>query len=222
MDAWDRLTDRAGRAVVAARDLWARARPTIVVLGRDLWDRVKGRTAARRRLWGWIKHRWRSVSAGVLVTLVVVPAAHWAWSAWDARRLEEEASVPRTWPTGRMMDSAIVEVQTTCRSSVLSYVVVIVPVPGDTALTRFDKADRGKVMTDALREHLKVIHLQLEDKDGLSVGAYDLAIDDFIRIFSSSEERPATLEARGTRACNPAVYVRADALKVTWIERSPE
>ena len=84
MDAWDRLTDRAGRAVVAARDLWARARPTIVVLGRDLWDRVKGRTAARRRLWGWIKHRWRSVSAGVLVTLVVVPAAHWAWSAWDA------------------------------------------------------------------------------------------------------------------------------------------
>ena len=120
-----------------------------------------------------------------------------------------------------MMDSATVEVQTTCSSSVLSYVVVIVPVTDDAPLTRFEKTDRGKVMTDALRERLTAIHLRFEDQDGLPVDAYDLAIDDFVRIFSSSEERPASLEARGTGACSPASYLRADTLKVTWTERSP-
>lgn len=184
-------------------------------------QRVTRGAASWPRLWAWLKWRWRPVTAGVLVTLVVVPAGHWAWSAWDARRLEEAAAVPRTWPTSRMMDSATVEVQTTCSSSVLSYVVVIAPVTDDAPLTRFEKTDRGKVMTDALRERLTVIHLRFEDKDGLPADAYDLAIDDFVRIFSSSEERPTSLEARGTGACSPDSYLRADTLKVTWTERSP-
>jgi len=206
---------------MAAHELWDRARPAVVVLGRDLWHRVKGGTAARLRLRGWIERRWLPVAAGVLVTLVVVPATHWAWRVWDARRLEEEASVPRTWPTSRMMESAIVEIQTTCNSSVLSYVVVIVPLTGDAALTRFEKTDRGKVMTDTLRERVKEIRFQFEDKDGLPTEAYDLTIDDFVRIFSSSDERPTSLEARGTGTCSPAKYLRADALKLTWVERSP-
>lgn len=177
------------------------------------------------RLWAWLKWRWRPVTAGVLVTVVVVPAGHWAWSVWDARRLEEAVAVPRTWPTSRMMDSAIVEVQTTCSNSVLSYVVVIVPLIGpltdDAGLTRFERTDRGKVMTDALRERLDAIHLRFEDKDGRPADAHDLAIDDFVRIFSSSAERPTSLEARGTGTCSPASYLRANTLKVTWTERSP-
>lgn len=206
MDGWDRIK----RAMVAGQAIWRR-----FTRGAAIWP----------RLWAWLKWRWRPVVTGVLVTVVVVPAGHWAWSVWDARRLEEAAAVPRTWPTSRMMDSATVEVQTTCSSSVLSYVVVIVPriapLTDDSLLTRFERTDRGKVMTDALRERLTVIHLRFEDKDGTPADALDLAIDDFVRIFSSSAERPTSLEARGTGACSPASYLRADSLKVTWSERSP-
>ena len=216
MDGWDRIK----RAMVPGPEFRARAKRAAMVAGQAIRRRVTRGAAIWPRLWAWLKWRWRPVTAGVLVTVVVVPAGHWAWTAWDARRLEEAAAVPRTWPASRMMDSATVEVQTTCINSVLSYVVVIAPVTDDAPLTRFEKTDRGKVMTDALRERLTVIHLRFEDKDGLPADAYDLAIDDFVRIFSSSEERPTSLEARGTGACSPASYLRADTLKVTWTERS--
>ena len=217
--------DRIKRAMVPGPEFRARAKRATMAAGQAIRHRVTRGAAIWPRLWAWLKWRWRPVGAGVLVTLVVVPAGHWAWNAWDARRLEEAAAVPRTWPTSRMMDSAAVEVQTTCINSVLSYVVVIVPriapLTDDSLLTRFERTDRGKVMTDALRERLTAIHLRFEDKDGTPADAFDLAIDDFVRIFSSSEERPASLEARGTGACGPASYLRADTLKVTWTERSP-
>ena len=207
--------------MVPGPEFRARAKRAAMVAVEAIRHRVTRGVAIWPRLWAWLKWRWRPVVAGVLTTVVVVPAGHWAWTAWDARRLEEAVAVPRTWPASRMMDSATVEVQTTCSSSVLSYVVVIVPLLDDAALTLFEKTDRGKVMTDALRERLTAIHLRFEDKDGLPVDAYDLAIDDFVRIFSSSAGRPTSLEARGTGACSPASYLRADTLKVTWTERSP-
>ena len=207
--------------MVPGLEFRARAKRAAMVAGQAIRHRVPRGVAIWPRLWAWLKWRWRPVTAGVLVTVVVVPAGHWAWNAWDARRLEEAAAVLRTWPTSRMMDSATVEVQTTCSSSVLSYVVVIVPLPDDAPLTLFEKTDRGKVMTDALRERLTALHLRFADEDGRPADAYDLAIDDFVRIFSSSEERPISLEARGTGACSPAEYLRADSLRVTWTERSP-
>jgi len=57
------------------------------------------------------------------------------------------------------------------------------------------------------------------DKDGFPTAAYDVAIDEFVRIYSSNEERLTSLEAWGTLACSPASYVRAEALIVSWTER---
>jgi len=211
--------------MVPGPELRARAKQGAQAALQEIRRRVPRGAVTWPRLWAWLKWRWRPVTAGVLATMVLVPAGHWVWSVWDARRLEQVVAVPRTWPTSRMVDSATVEVQTTCINSVLSYVVVIVPriapLTDDSLLARFERTDRGKVMTDALRERLRAIHLRFEDKDGAPAGALDLAIGDFVRMFSTSAERPTSLEARGSGACSPARYVRAESLKVTWTERSP-
>jgi hypothetical protein len=75
-------------------------------------------------------------------------------------------------------------------------------------------------MTDKLRERLKAIELQLVDKEGFPIGAFDLVTDNFIRIYSSNDERLAILEARGTLPCSPASYLRAEELIASWTERS--
>ena len=66
---------------------------------------------------------------------------------------------------------------------------------------------------------LKDVLVEIKTKCSDSVLSYDVAIDEFVRIYSSNEERLTSLEAWGTLACSPASYVRAEALIVSWTER---
>jgi hypothetical protein len=111
-----------------------------------------------------------------------------------------------------------VEITTKCSDSTLSYIVAIIPPKTETGLTHSERTDRGKVVTDQIRKHIKAIRLQFVEKEGSPTAAYDLAIGAFVRIYSSTDERPTSLEARGTLACRSASYVRAEALRVGWIE----
>ena len=72
---------------------------------------------------------------------------------------------------------------------------------------------------DGRGQNDKAIALQLVDKDGLPTMAFDVAIDDFVKMFSSREARPVSLEARGTLPCNPAVYVRTHTVMLSWTLR---
>jgi hypothetical protein len=105
------------------------------------------------------------------------------------------------------------------RECVLSYTVAIVPQAYEAKLSRGERTDSGKAITDQIKKHVKAIQLQLLDKGGLPTAVYELPMDGFIRIYSNSDERPTTLEDRGMLACTPASYLRADTLKLSWTER---
>jgi HAMP domain-containing protein len=208
------VRDPPALARVLVMDGWALVRQAIeAALG--FWDRVKQATA----IWLRFLDGWFRILVSLFMAVVIVAACYWTWSTWQSWRLEELASVTRTWPNGKILNDVTVEIKTKCSDSVLSYVVVMVTQQSNAALNLAEKTDAAKVMTDRLRERLKVIHVQLVDKDGLPTAAYDVAIDEFVRIYSSNEERLTSLEAWGTLACSPASYVRAEALIVSWTER---
>lgn len=77
----------------------------------------------------------------------------------------------------------------------------------------------ASIVTDKLRERLKAATFQLIDKDGIPAATHALALDEFLRIYSSNDEHPTILEARGTLACNPATCVRAQTLRLSWTSR---
>ena len=220
------LVSRLRNATVLARGLiidgWGRIKQAMVV-GPGFWDHAKQATAIclamGLRVWHGVKRAWFRILVGLFMAGVTVAACYWTWSVWDSWRLADLASVTRTWPNQRILNNVAVEIQTKCSDSVLSYVVVIVPPKSSAALTLAEKTDFAKVSTDRIRERLKALHLKFIDKDGFPTAAYDIAIDSFIRMYSSNEERLTSLEARDTLACSPTSYVRAETLLLSWTER---
>jgi hypothetical protein len=201
-------------------DGWDRVKQAMVV-GLGFWDHVKQATVIwLRRFCDGVKGTWFRILAGLFIALVVVAAGYWARSTWESWRIEEMASLSKTWPASRIPgdENGTVEITTKCSDSKLSYTVAIVPPKSDAGLTQGERTERGRVVTEQIRKHLKGIRLQFVDKEGSPIAAHDLAMDEFVRIYYSSDERPTSLEARGTLACNLARYVRAEALTLSWIE----
>ena len=187
--------------MVSARRLWAdHTRPKWL----EFWDALKRARA--------------QILAGLLIGVIISAAGYWAWSTWQSWRVEELTSVSRTWPPGRIFDEASVQITTKCTKSILFYTVEIIP-RKSTGVTLWERADSSKAMTDRIKTRLEGIRLQFVDKDGLPTAAYEVPIDEFVRMYSSSDERLTSLEARGTRPCDPASYVRSAGLKVRWLER---
>jgi hypothetical protein len=207
----------------AATAQWLRFRDSVQQAATATWLKpwagVQQAAAIWLRVWDGLKHEWLRILAGLFMAVVIVASCYWTWSAWHSWRIADLASVTTTWPSSRILNDVLVEVKTKCSDSVLSYDVVIVPPKSNAALTLPEKIETAKIMTDRLRERLKSIHVQLVDKDGFPTAAYDVAIDEFVRIYSSNEERLTSLEAWGTLACTPATYIRAEALTVSWTER---
>jgi hypothetical protein len=196
---------------------WANAKRAIV-FGLGFWDHLR-HAAIWPRLWSGFKRAWFRILASLFMTVVIAAAGHWMWGVWHSWQLEDAASVTTPWPINTILSNVTVEVKTTCRDSQLSYVVEIVPPKSAGTLTRGEKTDRARILTDELRERLKSIELQFVDKEGFRVAVLDLVTDDFIRIYSTNDERLVILEARGSLPCNPASYLRAEELIVSWTER---
>ncbi len=156
---------------------------------------------------------------GVLIGALLSVACYETWSAWQARRLEERVSVSRTWPAARILGDVTVEVTTRCSHATLSYIVSIIPPRGSVPMSLWERTDQGKVSTDQIRKRLKSVRLQLADKEGAPAADYDLPIDDFVRIYSSIDDRPLILEARGVTTCDPHRYARADTLGLEGVKR---
>lgn len=200
--------------LIETRDFAKRA----IVVGLGLWADVKQETVWPRLLDGFNK-TWYRILPGLFMAVLIVAACHWMWGVWQAWQLADAASVTKAWPNGGILSNVAVEVETKCSDSRLSYVVVLVPPKDRAALTVAEKTDVARVFTDKLRERLKVVTFQLIDKAGFPTATHAVAIDEFVRIYSSNDDRPATLEARGALVCNPASYVRAEAIKLSWTER---
>jgi hypothetical protein len=195
----------------------ARAKQAIVV-GLVFWNGVR-HTAAWLRFWNGLRKTWFRIVAGLFMTVVIIAAGHWMWGVWHSWQLADSASVTTTWPTNRILDNVVVETKTKCGDSLLYYVVAIVPPKSSGTSTIAERIDIARIETDKLRERLKAIGLQFVDKDGFRTVAFDVVASDFVRIYSSNDERPVFLEARGTRPCSPATYLRAKELILTWTER---
>jgi hypothetical protein len=215
---WLRFWDGLQQAAALWLKFWAGVQQAATLLVR-FWAGVQQAAALWLKFWDGVKQAWLRILAGLFMAVVIVAACYWTWSVWHSWQLADLASVTTTWPNSRILDDVLVEIKTKCSNSVLSYVVIVIPPKSNAALTLAEKTDIARVMTDRLRERLKAIHVQLVDKDGFPTAAYDVAIDEFVRIYSSNEERPTSLEAWGTLACSPASYVRAEALMVSWTER---
>ena len=199
-------------------DGWDLVRRSMVV-ALELRDRVKQATVIRLTFWNSVKRTWFGIIASLFMVVVITAACYWAWSAWTSWRLAKQASVSTTWPKMRIVNDVTVETRTKCRDSVLSYSVVLVPPKSDVALTLADKTDAARVLTERLRERLKAIQIKFVDKDGFPTAAYDVPIDEFVRLYSGSHERPTTLEAWGRVPCSPASYLKAKSLLLSWTER---
>jgi hypothetical protein len=216
---WLRVWDGLKQAAATWLKLWTGVPQAATAQWPRFRDSVQQATAIWLRVWDGLKQEWLRILAGLFMAVVIVAACYWTWIAWHSWRIADLASVTTTWPNSRILNDVLVEIKTKCSDSVLSYDVVIVPPKSNAALTLTEKIETAKMMTDSLRERLKTIHVQLIDKDGFPTAAYDVAIDEFVRIYSSNEERLTSLEAWGTLACSPASYVRAEALIVSWTER---
>jgi len=181
----------------------------------------KAATSARAVLTQVRALQWRQkgILVGVLIGLLLSAVSYWVGSAWHARGLEKRASTSKTWPTVSIPGDMTVEVTTQCRNLMLSYIVSIVPPPGASTLSLWDRTDQNKVATDQIREHLKSIRLKFAGKEGVPTTNYELPMENFVRIYSTRADRPLTLEARGTLACDPRRYLREDTLKLDWLER---
>jgi hypothetical protein len=178
-------------------DSWDRVKQAMVVGGLGCWDHVKQATVIWLRFWEGIKKIWFRILAGLFISVAVIAVSYWAWSAWESWRINELASLSKTWPASNISEEGTVEITTKCSDSTLSYIVAIVPPKSQAGLTHSERTDRGRVVTDQIRRRIKAIRLQFVDRDGSPTAAYDLPIDEFIRIYSSSDERPTSLEARG-------------------------
>jgi hypothetical protein len=186
--------------------------------------------------WGWFKQAfdWQSLRrdlgrsrgvrllAGGIVALVLATTI-WYWASGSpSRPVASVAAVEKRWPSRHVRNDVMVETRTKCVESVLSYLVVLIPPqPAAGASTLSDKSDTAAVLTDRLRRRLKTVHLGFHDKDGRAIGTFDIAMDDFVRMYSTNADRPVTLQAVGARSCDPDSYVRAAELKVSFTERSP-
>jgi hypothetical protein len=202
---------------------WNRVKQAMVV-GLGYRGCVRKATDIWLRFWEGIKKkiwfRFR-ILIGLFISVAVIAASYWVWSTWESWRINELASLSKTWPASNIPEEdGTVEITTKCSDSTLSYIVAIVPSRSQAGLTHSERTDSGRVVTDRIRNRIKTIRLQFVDRGGSPTAAYDLPIDEFIRIYSSSDERPTSLEARGTLACSPASYVRADTLRLSWIEWS--
>lgn len=199
-------------------DGWDRVRRALL-FGLDFLDRVKQATPWWPKLQDRLAQHWFRTLAGVSMAVVVLVAGYWAWGAWHARQLEELASLAKAWPDGKVLNTVTVEIKTKCVDSVLSYVVSLVPQKISAPSTLIEKTSAARALTDKLRDRLKVIHLEFVDQDGFPTATHDLAIDDFVRIYSTDEQRPVTLEARGIWSCRVTRYLRAEAIVLSWTER---
>jgi hypothetical protein len=161
----------------------------------------------------------RSILLGVLIGILLSAVCYWTVSAWQSRRLEQRASTSKTWPVVSIPGDVTVEVTTRCHSSTLSYIVSIIPPPGASTLSLWERTDQGKIATDQIRERVRSIRLEFAGKEGVPSAHYDLPMDDFVRIYSTRDNRPLTLEARGMLACDARHYVREDTLRLDWVER---
>jgi hypothetical protein len=199
-------------------DGWDLVRQSMVVaLG--FWDRVKQGTAIWLTFWNGVKRTWFGILTSLFMVVVITAGCYWAWSAWTSWRFAKLASVSTTWPKIGIGNDVTVEARTKCRDSVMSYSVVLVPPKSETALTLADKTDAARVLTERLRERLKAIHIKFIDKDGFPTAAYDVPIDEFVRLYSGNHERPTTLEAWGRVPCSPASYLQAKSILLSWTER---
>jgi hypothetical protein len=170
------------------------------------------------RFWTFVKRTWLRALGGFFIATVVLAACYWPVKVLQSWQIADRASATRTWPSGRILNDVIVEAQTKCSDSALTYVLVLLP-PKSNASTLAERADKAKVVTDRLRERLEPIHLLMVDKDGTPTVSHTVPVDEFVRIYSSDEERLATLEARGTIPCDSANYLRAESLTVSSTER---
>jgi hypothetical protein len=212
-----RFREAIPRVRVLLSEMRDSAKRTIAV-GLRSWDDVK-QAGIWLRLLDGRNRKWYRILPGLFLAIVLVAAGHWMWGVWRAWQLADAASVTRTWPTSSILSNVAVEVETRCSDSRLSYVVVLVPPKSSAARTVAERTDVARILTDKLRERLKVLTFQLIDKDGIPAATHALVIDEFVRIYSSNDERPTILEARGTLACDPATYVRAETLTLSWTER---
>jgi len=172
---------------------------------------------------GLLRSAWRGtrtyVLAGLAIGVLVSFAGYGVWSVWHAWRVREEAAASKTWPTSGLFDEATVELTTSCTGSVLAYIVLIVP-PIGRGITLPDRIDQSKAMTDRIRQRLEAIRLELlEEKGTTPIVAIEPRVDELVRIYSNSDRRLTSLEARGTVSCDAPSYVRAERLRVTWRER---
>ena len=165
------------------------------------------------RLWAFVKRTGLRVLGGVFIATVVLAASYWPLKALQSWRIADRASATRTWPSGKILNDVIVEAQTKCSDSALTYVLILLP-PKSDASTLAERTDKAKVVTDRLRARLEAIHFVMADKDDVPIVSHTVPVDEFVRIYSSDEERLATLEARGTLPCNTADYLRAESLSV--------
>jgi hypothetical protein len=212
-----RLRDVTALLRVRIISSWANAKQALLV-GLRFWDDLR-HAAVWLRLWNGFKRTWFRILASLFMTVIIVAACHWMWGVWHSWQLADAASVTTTWPTNTILNNVAVEVKTKCRDSQLSYVVVIVPPKSSATLSIGERTDRAKIVTDKLRERLEAIQLQFVDKEGFPIAAFAIVTDNFIRIYSSNDERLAILEARGTLPCSPASYQRAEELILSWTER---
>ena len=164
--------------------------------------------------WTFVQRTWLRVLVGLLIATVVVGACYWPVTVLQSWRIADRASATRTWPSARILNDVIVETQTKCSDAALSYVLVLLP-PKSNASTLAERADKAKVVTDKLMERLEPIHFVMVDKDGVPTVSHTVPVDEFVRIYSSDEERLATLEARGAIPCDSAKYLRAESLTVS-------
>jgi len=164
-----------------------------------------------------LPRRWRPVLVGVVIGAVLGTASYWAWSTWQARQLERRVSVMKTWPAATILGDVTVEVMTRCGNATLAYIVSLIPPRSTLPLSLWEKTDQGKVVTDEVRRRLKSIRLRFADKAGTPIADYELPIGSFVRIYSSDDERPLILEARGTTSCHARRYAREDALAVEGV-----
>jgi hypothetical protein len=185
------------------------------------WYR-SAKQAARVRAdvaWRVVTRGRLSIAMGMILAGLAALGVYWTWSVYEVWRFEQLVSVSKTWEPSRMLGNVTVEVTTQCREPALFYTVTIVPPGRDATLTRVENADRARTDTDDLRSRIRAVRLSLVEHDGSPIADYEVPIEEFVRLYSSSEERPATLEARGIQACDARRYMRARELKVTASER---
>ena len=168
----------------------------------------------------WLLRQPATLEEGFSYAVVVISAVYWGWTSWQDRVLEKKTSVTKRRPEWTIIADAVVKVRTKCSGSLLSYVVTIEPRSTSEATTGSRSKSDSKFSTpEGLFRNLQVITIRLEDKDGFLLQEHELEVSDFMRVSSESSDEVKALERSGTLSCTPAIYDRADHLRVGWRER---